>query len=343
MTDGRIININMPTGKTVYSGGTLENITRKTIDVGDVIKIAPFVTKAGDLSAHWCDPCLLDAPSANRLQEYSKLRAIVKHNISIMNQNVKNTDYKQSRAIIGETRALELTAAELKIIANIIRAMPEIEKPMQSSIDKYNPLGKRDSRIETIDNSYNTRLESMTIEEFVNFTKDAVIGKIKKLGQHGDTSYLFGIAEDFGVDAKTRESLILDCIEARLPKIRGKPYTSRTFDDKYNIDQALKYLAGLGTESSFNRSVAYIKSFVDGKDFKELEWRERSDKKEDFLFGAVSAFNSYLDVMPLNLLERELPYFRQLKRYLIKNADEPITVNILERTIDHIEEKIIGN
>ena len=338
-----IIQVNMPTGKTVLSGGNLENLERKLIDVGDVIKIASFVDKDHHLSAHWCDPCTLDTPSESRLGEYSKVRTQAKNSINIIKTSIRTNNYNQARILIGETRTLELTEAELKSIRGLVKKIPEIERPMQSPLTQYNSKGARDYYVTEIDKSYQTKLESMTSEEFVAFTRSAVTGEIKKINRHADTSYLFGIAEDFRIDVKIRESLIIDCIEKRLSKIRGKVYSSANFDDRYNIEQALKYLSGLGTESSFNKSLAYIKNFVDGGDFNEQGWRDNPERIEKFLFSAVNALSTNVTTMPLNLLDRELPYLRRLKRELIKNADEPIVVNILERTIGYIEDKIITN
>ena len=60
--DGKEIGVHMPTGKTVFSGGNIENINGKLPEKGDLIRISTRISE-GEFFAHWCDPCFLVDPS----------------------------------------------------------------------------------------------------------------------------------------------------------------------------------------------------------------------------------------------------------------------------------------
>jgi hypothetical protein len=345
--EGRKIRVRMPTGMVTFSGGVLECLTggtsnrrdRKLPEKGDYVTIGAFVSRFKELGVHWCDPCLLNKPSQAREQRYNDLRATIETQIGRIGKSISEGIYADSRKFIGDARALELTRSELESVSALTQSLPESERPVQSPKDEYNPEGRRHFYAEAIDDAYETRLESMTLKEFIDFTKSAISGDKKQIGKHADTSYLFAIAQDFGVDQITREEIAVACLEARLGRIRGKPYNHDTdWDDKYNIDQALKYLAAVGNESSTNRLFSYLKNFVEGGDFHEAGWRDkRGQRPEDFVFAAVEAINGHVRQMPRDIVQRELPYLQHLLSYLSEFADEPVTVDVLDMTVNYIQ------
>jgi len=349
--EGRRIGIDMPTGRVSFSGGVLECLTkgssnankRKSPEEGDYVRIGAFVNRRGGLSVHGCEPCVLDKPSEKRQRAYSELREKVGGNIEEIETLIGQGRYSDVRELIGHTRTLELTSEELEKTRDVTQSMFESERPVQSLIRDSNREGRRDSYVEYIDRAYEVYLESMTRDEFIEFSRTAVTGDRKQTGKHCDTSYLFFLSDLFGMDTETRESLITDCIKTRLGKIRGKPYNhDRDWDDKYNIDQGLSYLAGVGTESSANRLFSYLRSFVKQGDFYELGWREqdRNQRPEAFLFPVIQAISCHITEIPKDIVERELPYLRHLSEYLRVHADEPVTLDVLNRTIDYVEKNL---
>lgn len=354
--DGQRINVRMPTGRINFTGGVLECLTvgkssgsdRKNPEVGDYVRIGAFVTSKEDLAAHSNDPCLLDEPSEARMEKYSRLRSNIKdklrklgRDVSKSNARIRKKKLKRARNLIGDLRASELTSDELSKIRRFTSRIPESERSVQTPVEGHNRDGRRHFFAEYIDNAYETRLEGMTKSEFIDFAHSAVTGQRKQTGRHADTSYLFALAQDFGIDKGTRENLITNCIETRLGRIRGKPYEhDRDFDDKYNVEQGLKYLAHVGTESSANKVFDYLRSFVDEGDYHEKGWRDkdRSQLPETFVFPAVEAISSHIEEMPREVVRSQMPYLQQVASYLSEFADEPVTLGVLNRTIDYFNE-----
>jgi len=346
--DGKQIYLDFPTGKITFSDGVLENIHRKHPNVEDRIRIAAYVTdsprkpeprvevKAGiRLAANWCDPCYLLELSEERQKDYDELREKVKADIETICDSLQKSEYAQARIVIGDIRALELTKAELKTTYEIVESMPEEERPVMTSNEKYIRSTPMNAWVKDIDNAYQTRLESMTKQEFVEFAGSAVTGERKQTGEHADTSYLFGITKDFGISVEEREKLLVDCIESRLPRIRGVPYDhDKHFDDKYNIDQAFKYLASLGTETSAQRLFDYLFSFVDNKEFHEIGWREnRENRPETFVYDVASAIETHLDKLPDNILLGNLRKLKEVAAVLGTQADESFTLDNINKVI----------
>jgi hypothetical protein len=351
--DGRKIRINMPTGKVAFSGGVLECLTlgassgrdRKLPEDGDHLTIGAFVSRDRQLGVHWCDPCLLTKPSPQREQRYNALRQAVDLQINQIKASISESEYSEARKLIGDSRALELTSSELEKLRGLTQDIPESERPVQTPKDEHNRDGRRHFFVESIDEAYQTRLESMTREEFVRFANSAVKGDRKQTGRKADTSYLFAIAQDFGIDPNTQEELVVSCLESRLGRIRGKPYNhDRDWDDKYNSEQALKYLAGIGAESSATRLFGYLRSFVERKDFHQIGWRNHRDERpETFVFPAVLAISTHIEEMPREVVRREIPYLESLRDYLSGSADEPITVEVLDKTFSHFKKLEAGS
>ena len=359
--NGKEIYLDFPTGKITFSGGVLENLVhqdpRKHPEIGDKIKIAAFITRAKRepkvmvegtdpgvrLAAHWCDPCYLDEPCESRQKKYDLLRSVVDSKVKKVRQYLSKKKYFQARFLIGNLRLSELTVDEIKITRDLVSEMPEKEKPLQIPISDNNPSGKVDPWTKNICKAYKINIEAMTKKGFVYFAREAVTGRLVQTGKKADTSYLYGIAARVGIDKETRESLLLDCIETRWPKIRGNIYNHDIdWDDKYNTEQAFTYLAGLGTKNSAQQMFQYLRSVVEQEEFHEIGWREKQGKHpETFLYPVVSAINACSDEMPSEILIEELPYLRGLVGYLNKHADEPIAVGQIERTIDYIDD--LGN
>ncbi len=344
---GRIIHVEMPTGKINFSGGVLENLDHQSPEVGDQLRIAPFVTRRKNegvegkvrLAAYFCDPCYLDVPSNERREKYDSLRGTVASLIDIISSQLDQREYAEARKIIGEVSSLELSFSELGVIRAIVDRMPAEEKPMQAPLSRYTQK-KDDFWIKSIDRAYHSRLESMTQAEFVTFAHLAVRGEISQVGEHADTSYLFQLAEDFGVDKVTREALADNCIEARFPKIRGRPYNHHTdFDDKYNIERAFQELAHIGTKSSSERIFEYLKFFSDTESYHKVGWTDNRDTQPvTFLYDVAHAISCYSSNIPLRKLNLELSYMQNLAAQLKENADESFTVDALEKIISYTEE-----
>jgi len=326
--DGRVFSINMSTGKTVFSDGVLENIRHKVMLKGDKVRISAYVNDESDeLQATWCSPCYLDKPLEQRQNEYDALRSLASSSTESIAQTIDEKKYKTARQLISMLRALELTAEELDNFRELTLSIPKNERPVQSPKSRSNPTGARHFWVESIDDAYETGLESMTKPEFIDFARSAVTGERKQTGKHADTSYLFWIAEDFKVDTETRESLIVDCIESRLSRIRGIPYDhDKHFDDKYNINQAFKYLASIGTETSAQRLFDYMHSFIENREFHEIGWKEsRENRPETFLNGVADAIAAYLDKMPDNVLLGNLGKLKEAAAVLETQAEERFT------------------
>jgi len=340
--EGEIIKISMPLGRIRYSGGMLENLDSKFPMAGDEVKIAPKVTKDKTLMVAWCDPCYLEKPSSVRLDEYQNLRITARNNIQSILSYVSNKDYRNARLSIGDAKNLELTASELEDIRAARGLMPDSERPVQTPISEHNPTGKKDYYVKSIEDSFDTGLESMTAAEFIEFAKNATAGELQP-SKDTDVSYLFSIAESFGIDKKMQEAIIKGCIDTRLAKIETKKYRGIDFTDKYTVGQAMKYLAGIGTESASKSSFEYMRRFVKNGSYRELGWREHDRDKEHFLFGAMEAISMNLGDINQDVLFTELPYLQSLHIFLDQNADEPVTKEVLDRTINYVLEKTIIN
>jgi hypothetical protein len=342
--DGREIEVNMPTGRTVYSGGNMENIKDKLPEKGDVLRISTRISDSG-FFAHWCDPCFLVDPSEERYSRSENLRLTLDANLNQTSQYIEGGQFSEARALLAEVRAHEVTEAQLDRTYELAQQIPAAERPMLTDKKDYTRTRENNSWVSSIDKAYGVRLESMTEQELVSFTRKAVTGEVKQSGEHADTSYLFGIVEDLGLSSEVQEELVVSCIDARLGRIRGKPYNHDTdFDDKYNTEQALKYLGSIGTESSTRKLFDYVRSFVEDGDYKEIGWRDqdRSQRPEDFLFAAVSALSGSVDKLDPATLTKEIPYMRQVIGHLKQHADEPNTLDVLERTMPYAEKRSLG-
>jgi len=363
--EGKVIDIKMPTGRIKFSDGVLENIRRKSPIGGDFVKIGAFITQDKRFAAHWCDPCYLDKPSPDRLANYTDLRAHVKSEIEGLkatigldgcehatkqiseNEHLKALEldgYEHARRCIGDVRALELTADELAQIREITQSMPKSERPVQTPVSKHNPTGKRDSWISTIDDSYNIRLEAMTEQEFVEFADAAVTGRIKPGKKHTDQSYFFGLAKDhcFDLDTDTQERLIVNCIETRLPRVRGKPYNHKAhFEDKYNVEQAFKYLAGLGTETGTQMLFDLLFDMTRKSEYRETNWREKEEPRtRSFIYPVAAALDMHRMKIPLNILLGNIRKFKETYDILAEKSDESIALDQMERVMQHAESKL---
>jgi hypothetical protein len=337
--EGTVYDILMPNGRVTFTGGVLENLERKKSPMpGDHVRIAPMKLKTGILRLYSSEPCYLVQPSTERLDAYNALRHRTEEDITSLFQRVDNAGYAEARTAIGTLRSHDLTAEELRIIRDVIALLPEKERPVQVPQSESNPEGERTFWTKAIDEAYQVTLESMTKDEFTAFAARAVSGDLHKIGKDADTSYLFGLARDFGISKETQEYLMTTCIDTRLPKVRGIPWRQVAFDDKYNLDQSLKYLAGIGTESAANRIFALVRDFEENGDYHKEGWRDHRDTTpEDLLYAAVSAIRSVMSRMPKEVLKREEPYLIQLQGRLSQDAEAAFTVRDISGIIHYIQ------
>jgi hypothetical protein len=329
--DGKRYSICMPSGKTVFSDGVLENMHGKVMQKGDKVRIAAYVnSESGELQAAWCDPCYLIMPSEERQRDYNELRKEVLGNVSGIEYHLSEKDYAKARKLIGDTRALELTEAESKAVYDIAESIPEEEKPALSC-SRYH--------VSAIDKAYQTRLESMAKKEFLEFARAAATGEIAQTGEEADVLYLFSIAKYAGISAEEREKLIVDCIEARLRKIRASD--DLEFNDEYTAEHAMRYLGSIGTETAAQRLYDYMFRFVEEGDFNETGWRDNMDAKPRtmLLYFAVSSLLHDADKIPANVLIGNLAKLKQTAEFLRANSEDS-SVDDMQRLVDYSIDRI---
>ena len=358
--DGREILIEMPTGQVSFSAGELENLVGngkyKQPEPGDQVTIGAYVTRrkrrktvsskgveAGPrLAVSQFGPCYLDQPSKDRARAYGIERNSANTEIDNIEKAINRSKFPEARELIARSRYMELTKSELSSVRDLTESITENERPVQSPIKNNNREGRVSYHVKEMDKAYGTLVESMTKAEFVDFAMVAVTGEKRLSEECFDNYYLFSTAQDFGVDAETIESLAYNCVEKRLPKIMNKHYDHDIdWDNKYNIERGIDILASLGTESSSKKVFDYLKMFVEKESYNKAGWREELEKtghrEEKFLFNTVQAISMSRQKIPFTKLVEELDYMKRVSQMLEENADEAITLRILNTTIKYVD------
>jgi hypothetical protein len=235
--DGREIEVYMPVGKTVFSGGNLENISGKLPEKGDIIRISTKINK-DEFNAGWCDPCFLIEPSEERYSKSENLRLTIDHNLDRVSQYIEENNYTDARRLLGEVRAREVTDGQLDRTYELADKIPEAEKPVLTDRKGYTWAKDKNFEVSRVDRHYGVRLESMTRDEFVDFAKDALSGEIEPVEDNANTTYFFRIAEHMDFDTQQMEDLAVNAIQGRIERMKGKDRPE--FNDKYVLDQAIE-------------------------------------------------------------------------------------------------------
>jgi hypothetical protein len=340
LDDGRQVTVSMPTGKIKFSGGVLENYDRrdKMPLAGDMVRIAANVKAGAQFEADWCDPCYLVEPSEQRLHNYSQLRHDVISRVEQVADLIGSGQYASARKIIGETRTLEITNEELENLNSQVARIPEAERPVHSTSENYNET-KRSFHIQEIDDAFEVCIEGMTKAEFIEFTSNATSGRLKQNGKNADTSYLYFISDDFGVDENTREQMMYDCIEQRLINLSGMPYDHDVhWDDKYNIDQTFSYLGNMPSERTTQMLIDSIVGFVENGEYDKQG--DQPPKPESFVNSAVYALLNNIADRPSNVLMGNLKALENALGILETTGDESSAVSNLQQIRTYIKDRV---
>jgi len=226
------IEISMPTGKIVFSGGELENIKNKVPEKGDIVRISARISE-NKFYAAWCSPCILEKASEKRYARTVKLLSSIEANLSKIDQYISQHEYKEARNLIAETRTMELTSKQLDMTYELFQRMPELERPVFTSRDEYMGTMTKNYYVKSIDEGYGSRIESMTKDEFIEFAKHALSGEAKKNDVKTDATYLLRIAPDMGFDDACIEEVSRYALEKRIEKVKG--HDMMEFNDDYVI------------------------------------------------------------------------------------------------------------
>lgn len=350
--DGREIYIDFPTGQITFSEGVLENLERKVPEAGDRIAVGAFVSRARRGSsasdpgfdagvrpaAHWCDPCVLRVPSAGRKSTYESLRTAVVNNLARIETQIRDQNWGGVRSLIGCTRKMELIDSELDAVDAIVQSIPQSERPVIVSRDRYDGTNPPHFWAAAIDTAYGVIIESMSRDEFAAFLRSAATGERIQTGKGGtDTSYLYGIAMEVGIETQIIEGALTECLEKRLPKLRGVPYVhDKHWDDKYNIGQALGYLAGLGTPRSVQKVLDLLYDLIEKREFHKTGWREQhsTEFSAGFVFEAAHALDTHPGENCRKTLRDNLPELIKARETLEQEGDEPVALRSINRVIE---------
>ena len=234
--DGREIEVHMPTGKPVFSGGNIENINGKLPEKGDIVRISTRISD-GQFFAHWCDPCFLVDPSEARYSGAENLRLTLDTNLDQTDAYIQSGQYLEARAVLAEVRAREVTDAQLDRTYELLQKIPESERPVLTDKKGYTWARDKNLEVSTIDRHYGVRLEAMTREEFIEFAKGALSGDIEPVEDYAETSYFFRMLPQMGFEPEQIEELAIHTIQGRMERMRGKDRPE--FADEYLLGCAV--------------------------------------------------------------------------------------------------------
>ncbi|MFT4304391.1 MAG: hypothetical protein ACMXYG_07530 [Candidatus Woesearchaeota archaeon] len=273
--DGRKINVEMPTGKLVFSDGNLENIEYKVLQEGDTVRISAKIIN-GEIFAHWCDPCILVGPSSERLRAYEDLRMSIAHNIQRTNQFIDEGNYSDARLLLAEIRAREITSEELSQTYELAASIPKTHRPMLVDPKNYYETKSRNYFVASLDRAYGIRLESLTETEFIKTAEEILSGNLKECDESTDATYLFYIAEQFGFDNSIIEKLALSAINSRTQRMIAEE--DPKFDDKYVLAQTIRIIEHNKTPNHQRIITETVQKLQDAK--KELPYQVESCYKK---------------------------------------------------------------
>ncbi|HIH23548.1 TPA: sulfotransferase [Candidatus Woesearchaeota archaeon] len=234
--DGREIEIHNPTGRIAYSGGTIENITDKLPEQGDVLRISAKICD-GTFFANRGDPCFLVDPSDDRYARMNDLQIDLEHNLDTAHKVIAEGKYADARTILAETRTREVTEAQLDRTYELAKSIPITERPVLTDKKEYSRSSDKNYLVDSIDGAFGVRVESMTAKEFTAFAKRALAGDIAKTGNDADTTYLLTLASHMGFDATSIEDLAIYAIQGRIQRMAETQ--GQDFNDEYVIGQTI--------------------------------------------------------------------------------------------------------
>jgi len=262
-SDGRQITVANWSDKLRYEDGVLENLRDKLLEPGEHIRLASYVHEYQGkkiVHSHWSRPYLVEATEI-KLSTNEQLRAVVKSEINTLSKLLEQKDFQEARKTFATTRTKELTKEESDKVMASLAGFPENERPI------FYGYERRMSWTADLDEAYGVLVESMTRNEFAEFSREAGSGRKPQTGKHCDASYTLMIMHTNNYDDKTTLSILTDSISERLKRLeqdKGEKVED-WHDDSYMLEQSMGYLTHVKSPEAVKKILEIIRYTMEHK------------------------------------------------------------------------------